>query len=211
MRTVTKLPVTAPHAAGGAARAAGARRRGAAVARLVERAAAGDQRAWNELVDQFDGLVWSVARAHRLNDADAADVSQITWQRLVEHLDRLHDPARVGAWLATTARRQCFLQLRSAARVVPHGDELPAPVGDAPPPDAELLTGERDRALWAVVERLPARDQKLLRMLVAEPPHTYAEIGAALDMPIGSIGPTRARALERLRRELESEGLLEPE
>ncbi|MDQ3608225.1 MAG: sigma-70 family RNA polymerase sigma factor [Actinomycetota bacterium] len=174
-----------------------------AVRRLVECAATGDERAWQGLVDEFGGLVWAVTRAHRLGGADAADVAQTTWLRLVEHLDRLDEPARVGAWLATTARRECLAVLRRSARLVPRGDELPEPADEGPAHDATLLAHERDATLWTVFAGLSERDRALLRMLIADPAPSYEEIGAALEMPIGSIGPTRARALERLRRAVE--------
>jgi RNA polymerase sigma factor (sigma-70 family) len=177
-----------------------------AVRRLVRRASDGDQRAWNELVEQFSGLVWSVTRAHGLNSTDAADISQTTWQLLVEHLDRLHDPARIGAWLATTARRQCIQQQRSRSRLIPRGD-LPDPISDAPPPDTALLTKERDLALYSALADLPPNDRRLLHMLTADPTPSYAQISAALAIPTGSIGPTRARALARLRRKARHHGL----
>ena len=177
-----------------------------AITRLVERAAAGDQRAWESLVDELGGLVWAVTRAHRLGDADAADVAQTTWVRLVEHLDRLEEPARVGAWLATTARRECLRALQRSAQLV-RGDEVPEPADEAPAHDAALLMQERDATLWSAFGRLGERDRELLRMLMADPAPSYQEIGAALDMPIGSIGPTRARALRRLRRAVERLGL----
>src|SRR4051794_19123105 len=113
------------------------------VAELVAAAAEGDQVAWDGLVDRFNGLVWSVARAHRLSPVDAADVVQTTWLRLVEHLGRLQEPERVGAWLATTARRECLRILRSSARQLVT-EELPEPVSTEPP-DAGLLAEERDR------------------------------------------------------------------
>jgi RNA polymerase sigma factor (sigma-70 family) len=184
-----------------------ARRSDELVSRLVRRAAEGDQRAWDELIEEFGGLVWGVARACRLSHADAAEVSQITWMLLVENLDRLHDPARVGAWLATTARRQCIHRLRHASRVVLQADVSSEEVSESPTPGAALLANERDRALCAALAALPDRDRRLLRMLMADPAPSYAEISAALDMPIGSIGPTRARALERLRREARRHGL----
>lgn len=184
-----------------------ARQSPVAICRLVECAAAGDERAWHRLVDQFGGLVWAVTRAHRLGDGDAADVVQCTWLRLVEHLGRLEEPARVGAWLATTARRECLRVLRGSARLVPYGDELPEPADDAPAHHATLLTRERDVTLWTAFACLCERDRALLRMLMADPAPSYEEIGAALEMPIGSIGPTRARALGRLRREVERLGL----
>lgn len=188
------------------------RRKGAAsepdeVVSLVARAAAGDERAWNDLVSQFGGLVWTIARAHRLREADAAEVAQITWTRLVENVHRLKDPARVGPWLATTARRECLRVLRHGARLVPRGDEFPEHVSEAPEHAAVLVERERDAVLWKALESQHPRDRALLRMLFDDPMPTYDEISAALGMPVGSIGPTRARALERLRRAAERLGL----
>lgn len=177
------------------------------VSTVVARAAAGDEQAWHELVAEFGGLVWAIARAHRLSPTDAAEVSQTTWTRLVEHVDRLNDPARVGPWLATTARRECLSVLRRGARVVPRGDELPDQPSDAPGHGAGLMEQERNDALWKAFESLHTRDRALLRMLIDDPRPSYDEISAALDMPVGSIGPTRARALERLRHAAERLGL----
>ncbi len=174
---------------------------------LVRAAATGDERAWSELVARFEKLVWAVARGHRLSTDDAAEVAQTTWLRLAEHIDRLQDPERVGGWLATTARHESLRVLRGAGRQIPMGDDLPEIGCPDAPPDAELLRGERDGALWRAFSRLPARDQALLRLLVSDPMPSYEEIGAALDMPVGSIGPTRARCLERLRREAATEQL----
>jgi RNA polymerase sigma factor (sigma-70 family) len=177
------------------------------VTRMVRAAASGDHRAWDALVDEFGGLVWAVARAHRLSDADAADVAGATWLRLVEHLGDLREADRVGAWLATTARRECLRVLRGAQRQVPTGDDIEAEPADAADVAGELMTAQRDVALWRAFARLPERDQALLRLLVTDPAPSYEAISAALDMPIGSIGPTRARSLERLRRELARDGL----
>ena len=187
-------------------RPAAMRRSPAAVARIASAAASGDARAWDTLVEEFAGLVWAVVRAYRLSDADSADVTQATWLALVEHLDSLRDAERVGAWLATTARRKCLKMLRTATRQVPTGDDVPEPTEDVEAA-ADLMLEERDAALWRAVDRLPGRDRALLRLLVADPQPSYEEISAALDMPIGSIGPTRARALERLRAQLAHEGL----
>ncbi len=178
------------------------------LAELVTAAAGGDQRAWDALVSEFSGLVWAVARAHRLGEADAADVSQATWVRLFEHLDRIADPTRVGAWLGTTARRECLRILRGAQRQVLFGDEAPYREPCDAPAEAALIAAERDIAVRKCFGRLRHSDQALLRLLMAEPRPAYEEISAALNMPIGSIGPTRARALERLRRELDQEGAL---
>jgi RNA polymerase sigma factor (sigma-70 family) len=174
------------------------------VAALVASAASGDESAWTRLIAEFGGLVWAVTRSHRLGHEDAADVAQSTWAKLVTHLDRLTEPSRVGAWLATTARRECLRVLRDSRREVFLGDATPDCSTDEPL-DTELLFSERDRALWRSFSRLRTSDQALLRLLIAEPRPAYEEIADALDIPIGSIGPTRARALDRLRQELERE------
>lgn len=176
---------------------------------LVQAAARGDQAAWDALVERFANLVWSVARAHRLGDADAADVSQTTWLRLVEHLDRLRDPDRVAGWLATTARNECLRVLRKSGRQVPTGDDrdLDAGTDDDAAPDLPLLTAERDSGLWRAFATLAPRCQTLLRVLMADPPPAYDEIAAMLDMPVGSIGPTRGRCLEHLRQRLAVAGI----
>jgi RNA polymerase sigma factor (sigma-70 family) len=172
------------------------------VAALVKAAADGDQDAWNKLVDQFASMVWAVARRHRLNAADAADVSQTTWLRLVENLHRIEQPERVGAWLVTTARRESLRVIRMAGRQVPQGDDLDLLLDPAstPSPDHDLIAEERDRRVADLVEQLPARSQLLLRLLGGDYPLSYRDVSEALSMPIGSIGPTRARALEQLRR-----------
>jgi RNA polymerase sigma factor (sigma-70 family) len=176
--------------------------------RLVRRAARGEQRAWDTLVSEFNGMIWALARAHRLHDANAADVAQATWILLLEHLDRIDEPSRVGAWLATTARRECLRVIRDANRSVLYGDEAPEQEAPDMLPDEALLISERDSALRESFSRLRDSDQALLRLLMAEPRPPYEEIAAALDMPIGSIGPTRQRALGRLRGELHKQGTL---
>ncbi|MCA1657177.1 MAG: sigma-70 family RNA polymerase sigma factor [Actinobacteria bacterium] len=171
---------------------------------LVEAARKGDSSAWDVLVTRHSGRLWAVARAHRLGTADAEDVFQVTWLRLVTHLDTIRDPDRVGAWLATTARHECLRLLRRAGRAVPSGDtdDLEQPDPKAPSVDARMLAGERDVALLAALDLLPERCRRLLRVLMADPGPTYEEVSAALGMPVGSIGPTRQRCLSRLRHEL---------
>ena len=179
------------------------------VGQLVRAAAGGDQEALNALVEHYAVLVWSVARGFRLGDADASDVSQTTWLRLVEHLDRLRDPDRVGAWLATTARNESLRILRRSGRQIPASDSNDLEVEDirTPEPGARLLDAERDAVLWSAFEQLPDRCRTLLRVLMADPPPSYDEVSAALDMPIGSIGPTRGRCLDRLRTNAELAGI----
>jgi RNA polymerase sigma factor (sigma-70 family) len=171
---------------------------------LVHAAADGDGAAWNEIVDRFQGLVWATTRAHRLTHADAADVAQTTWLRLVESLDRIRDPERLGAWLATTARRECLRHIRLRGRefLSEDTDVFEAPADDSLP-ELALLTSERDSALWRAFVRLSERCQALLRLLVSSEEPSYQEIGAALGMPVGAIGPTRMRCLEKLRGNLE--------
>lgn len=182
---------------------------------LVVAAAAGDKAAWQTLVERFSGLVWSITRAYRLGHADAADVFQTTWLRLAEHLSRIEKPDRIGAWLATAARRECLQNIRAAGRATPADDmsrfERVSP-GDNPPEEA-VLRAEREQqdarraaAMWRAFARLPARCRELLRVLMATPPPSYAEVAAALDLPVGSIGPTRARCLQRLRDQLPASG-----
>lgn len=164
-------------------------------------AAAGEERAWAALVDRFAGLVAAVARDHGLSPADAADVSQTTWLRLAEHLHRLRDPARVGLWLATTARNESLRLVRWAQRSVPVDPAFDiAGVDQAPAVDYRLMREERDAALWRAFESLSPPCKVLLRTLMADPAPSYAEVSAVLGMPVGSIGPTRNRCLDRLRR-----------
>ncbi len=174
---------------------------------LIRAANDGDDAAWGSIVDRFSGLVWATARAHRLSNADAADVVQTTWLRLVEHLDRIHNPDGLGAWLATTARHECLrlIRLRGRELATDESSLFDAPTDDSV--DARLITRERDRALQRALRTVGERCQSLLRMLAAPDPPSYDEIGAALGMPIGAIGPTRARCLEKLRRSPDLVGL----
>lgn len=181
-----------------------------AVTELYHRAEAGDRAAWNALVDRYTKLLWSVARAHRLGDADAADVVQTTWMRLVEYFGRIQDPEALPGWLTTTARRECLRTLRAAGRLqFTDGDDILDLVDErCPPVDARLLAEERDVTLWRCFERLPTRCQVLLRVLMATPAPDYAAVSAALGMPAGSIGPTRGRCLHQLRKLAVGAGLV---
>jgi RNA polymerase sigma factor (sigma-70 family) len=181
---------------------------GDALAEVVEAAATGDPAAWDVLVGEFAEMIGAVTRAHRVYGADAADVAQTTWLRLLEHLRRLHDPARVGAWLATTARRECLRVRRQRVRCFPFAHEAVDRQASEVAPSEAILARERDDAVRLGVRRLRASDQALLRLLTADPPPPYEQIAASLDMPVGSIGPTRQRALARLRQELDSQGTL---
>jgi RNA polymerase sigma factor (sigma-70 family) len=167
---------------------------------LVAAAAAGDRGAWEAIVTQYTGVVWAVARSFRLSTADAADVSQVTWLRLVENLDQIRNPDALGSWLATTARREAITLLRQRQEVpLPELDRVGVADEEQLPPWQPLLVDERNRELWLAFRRLPARCQALLRLLVLEPEGSYAAVAAALDLSVGSLGPTRARCLATLR------------
>jgi len=177
---------------------------------LVERASRCDDTAWRALVERFGGLVWSITRSHNLFDADAADVSQTVWLRLVDNLDRLREPERVGAWLAATTRHECIRVSCLRRRSVPVGDSEPFdtidPVVDDDPVVA-LVRADRDAAVRQVVATMPERSQTLLGMLMADPPVPYDQVAAGLGIPIGSIGPTRQRCLRALRAKCVSAGI----
>jgi len=177
---------------------------------LLGSAARGDQAAWDALVERFTSLLWSITRSYRLTDADAADVVQTTWLRLVEHLGRIDDPQRLAGWLATTARRECLQQIKRSGRERPTSDTEPWDGLAAPDPavDQALLLGERNAALWQALALLSEPCRRLLRVLMASPPPPYTDVAAALGMPVGSIGPTRQRCLKRLREVVAGDGLL---
>jgi RNA polymerase sigma factor (sigma-70 family) len=172
-------------------------------ATLVAAAAEGEAQAWRELIDRYAVLIRSVCRAHRLCDADAEDVAQLTWLRAVEHIGRLRDPDRFGAWVGTTARRECLRVLQGRKRVVPTCDEVRNPLF-APHADEEeiAVAAERRVAVRQALTVLPTKQRTLLRLLHSEREPSYDAISAQLGMPVGSIGPTRGRALERLRKEI---------
>jgi RNA polymerase sigma factor (sigma-70 family) len=173
---------------------------------LVQRAAHGERWAWERLVDQYARLIWATTRDFKLTESDAADVAQITWLRLLEHIDRLEYPARVGSWLAATARHECLRSLAARKRVVLVHDDtaLPGLTVHEPEIDERLLAEERAGAVREAISRLPGRWQRLIELLMADPPASYAEISDQLGLPVGSIGPTRGRCLERLRVLLEA-------
>jgi RNA polymerase sigma factor (sigma-70 family) len=171
------------------------------VAWLVRRAAEGDRWAWERLVDQYARLIWAMTRDFKLAESDAADVAQVTWLRLLEHIDRLEHPARLGSWLAATARHECLRAVAARRKIVLIHDDaaLTDTAAHQPEADERLLADERDQAVRKALSRLPYQWQQLLQLLMADPPASYAEISDQLGLPVGSIGPTRGRCLEKLR------------
>jgi RNA polymerase sigma factor (sigma-70 family) len=185
-------------------RAAAARQRPPADAGELERtlraASSGDEAAWSALTDRFGARLRRVARMHRLAAHDVEDVVQTTWLRLLEHVNRIREPTAVGAWLERTARHESLRLLKAARHEQPTDHEVlpehpaPAAVATAGPSPAQ-----RTVAVACAMDRLPERQRDLMQLLVAEPVASYEEISRTLGMPIGSIGPTRARSLARLR------------
>jgi RNA polymerase sigma factor (sigma-70 family) len=171
------------------------------IAELVRRATDGDWWAWERLIHQYGRLIWATTHDFKLAESDAADVVQATWLRLLENIHRLEYPERVGSWLAATARHECLRSLTARKKIVLALDDTPLD-GVAlhqPEIDERLLAEERAETVREALSRLPWRWQRLLELLMADPPASYAEISDQLGLPVGSIGPTRGRCLERLR------------
>ena len=173
------------------------------VAGLVTRARSGDEQAWGELVERYAPLIWSICRKYRLGPADADDVGQSVWLHLVAQLDKIREPAALAGWLATTTRRECGRFVRAARG--PHSVAYALDVENmaderAAAAEQEVLAAERHAALRQAFADLPPHGQQLIAMLTADPPVPYTEISARLGIPVGSIGPTRRRCLDRMRR-----------
>jgi RNA polymerase sigma factor (sigma-70 family) len=175
---------------------------------LFQAAAKGDAAAWEALVGRLSPLVWSVIRSHRLIDADAHEVFQTTWFRLADNLTRIKEPDKVGSWLASTARHECLKVIRGSRRVIPTSDvDVLSPEADDHSPEQAVLDAEEAagqeaalRRVWQAYEQLSDNCRRLLRVLMASPQPSYAEIAAGLGIAVGSIGPTRGRCLGHLRR-----------
>jgi len=173
----------------------------APVTDLVVRAKDGDKRAWDALVERYTPLIWSICLRYRLGSADAEDVNQAVWLVVVDRLGALREPAALPGWLATTTQRECCRVLRAARRMQPGGQALEDGVPDeqAATAEEELLKAERHAALREAFTCLPPNCQQLIAMLIRDPPVPYAQISAELGIPVGSIGPTRRRCLDKLR------------
>lgn len=174
---------------------------------LVAAACAQDPQAWEELVRRYRGMVRGIARSFRLSESDTADVMQNTWLRAVERLTTVRDPDRVGGWLATTAHRECLAILRGTSREAAGGlldDDVAA---TTPGPESAVLAREACGMVQRAVAELPLRRRALVGALFGDLDTRYADVARSLDLPTGSIGPTRRRVLSSLRRTLERGGL----
>lgn len=167
---------------------------------LLAKVVAGDEQAWHEVVDRYAGLVWSVARSYRLPNAVTEDVVQTVWLRLAEHCSRIREADRLAAWLATTTRNEALRAVRHTQRTTPsdrfaeRADETVMTIDERVSDDVTL------NAVLAAFAQLSPEDQQLMRLLCTVPPLDYQTIADMLGRPIGSIGPTRARCLARLRK-----------
>jgi RNA polymerase sigma factor (sigma-70 family) len=172
------------------------------ITELVERAIRGEQAAWNGIVDRYLPLVMSVVRSHRMTEKDGEDVSQTVWLRLVENLERIRDPKALPAWIVRTTKNESLRVLRLRARAVPvdpvEGRSFET-TSETTEIDLELLRTERNQALREGLADLSSEQRGLLLLLVSDPPVSYETISRRLGIPVGSIGPTRARCLAKLR------------
>ena len=167
---------------------------------LLSRVVDGDEQAWKELVDRYAGLVWSVARSYRLSSASTDDVVQTVWLRLAEHCGRIREPDRLASWLATTTRNEALRVIRGNSRLLPQATIPESAELTAPSVEERITDDVTMRAVLRAFAQLSDDDQQLLRLLCTVPPLDYHTIAEMLGRPIGSIGPTRARCLERLKR-----------
>jgi RNA polymerase sigma factor (sigma-70 family) len=169
---------------------------------MVNRAVAGDQSAWNKIVERYSPLVWSICLRYRLDRQDSDDVGQSVWLMLVERIGMLREPAALPGWLATTTQRECLRVLRTSRRhdhAELSEEQLSLDLGAAMI-EGELLAAERNAAVRAAFAELARSCRELLAMLISDQPHSYEDISATLGMRVGSIGPMRARCLDRLRQ-----------
>ena len=178
-------------------------RDGPPVTDLVTRATGGDSQAWDALVERYIPLVWSICRGYRMDHTDAREVSQTVWRQLAGQLGTLRTPAALAGWLATTTHRECD-RIRRAAPQQPGPGQAPQPTsqpgGQARTVERELLAAELNAALREAFAQLPPRCQRLIGMLIQDPPAPDAEISATLGIPARGIRHNCHRCLQRLRR-----------
>ncbi len=184
--------------AGRVKRLAGQQRARVDTGELVAAALGGDVNAWRQLVEVYSGLVWSIVRGMGVQDADAADVFQTVFMRMAERLPQVRDPDRLAGWLAMTCRREVYALARSKHRRSVPTDEMADVPADETAPDSLAESGDTSQRVLAALNRMGEPCRSLLRMVAMSDDLSYAEIAEALDMPIGSVGPNRARCLKKL-------------
>jgi RNA polymerase sigma factor (sigma-70 family) len=167
-------------------------------AALVRRAVNGDPAALTRIMQRHDGALRTIARFYRLGPWDIDDVVQTTWLLFMEHGHSIREPAALKGWLATTARRQSLKVLQRRVREQPSDDLALGEDMRVAEPCEVLIAAERRAALHAAVAHLPVSSRRLMTLMIARPGMSYEQLGEALDIPIGSIGPTRMRCMSRL-------------
>jgi RNA polymerase sigma factor (sigma-70 family) len=179
----------------------------ASATELLRAAGEGDPSAWEEIVHRYNSLVWAKVRSYRLQHADACDAAQMTWLRLAENCHKIQDPERLGGWLATTAHRECLRILRRPKHTSYSAEATPEPADPSADPDQRLIDADTAQALRTLIDELPPRWRTLIQELFTDSPRSYAEVAHTTGIPTGSIGPTRTRALQQLRRMINERGL----
>ena len=176
------------------------------IADLLSRAADGDPTAWEEILRRYSTLVWATVRSFRLQDADTLDAVQTTWLRLAENAHQIRHPQRLGAWLATTTRRECLRILRHNTSIHHSSRAIQEAASDpSTGPEHITIEAETTRSLWEHVDELPPRQRTVLQALFTDNPQPYAQIATTIGIPPGGIGPTRNRALQQLRQKLDKD------
>jgi len=172
-----------------------------ALRQTVAAAIASDPRAWNSLVERFTPLVSSVLRRYRLSESDSADASQNVWLALVRNLKNIREPAALPGWIASTTKNEALHVLSARRRTEPVDPQADSrlDIVEHVEMDAGMIRRERHRALRTGLHELRPEHQELLRLLISEPALSYHQISLQLGIPIGSIGPTRARCLRKLQ------------
>ncbi|MGQ0718025.1 MAG: RNA polymerase sigma factor [Pseudonocardiales bacterium] len=177
-------------------------------AELLQGIEGGDPAAWNEIIRQYGKLVSTTVWSFRLQEADALDAIQTTWLRLVENADRVQFPERLSGWLATTARRECLRILRQAKLGLELTDVAPETVADpSEGPEQRAIDANTTRTLRKLIDELSPRRRTVIGMLFTDDPCSYRKLSRTTGIPLGGIGPTRARALQQLRDELDEHGV----
>lgn len=177
------------------------------LAQLVRALRAGDEIAWTRLVSRLDHGLRNIARSYRLTPTDIDDVMQATWLRVFRNIEQLHEATAIVGWLATTTRRECLRHLQAPVRELPTDDQRLGDRAQLWGPEDELLAADRRTVLSRALATLPDHQRRLMTLIVAQPDASYESISRTLDMPLGSIGPMRARSLARLQRNPEVQSL----
>ncbi len=171
-------------------------------AELVDRIRAGGAvraPAWTELLQRYTPKLYGVARSFHVDQQTADDLVQTTWLRFLERPDQLRNASSVGPWLCTIVRNEAR-RLVTRRRTIPVGEGWDQRPDDGRSPAAGLMAEERAQVLRSAFARLSDECRQLLRLMVLDPPLSYDEIASTLDRPRGSLGPSRQRCLDRLRR-----------